>query len=198
MDMDVFVPEFIRKSWTELEMESLCGPGPRWIDRAGDLVVVDGDLNWSTPECADSGIDSFEVRPGVYPVYAGSVGLGEDPGQSRHYVTTLFVALAAADELADSTWDFDESSALRIDGYACLWSDRAERNMPVESFVRFKESTLSTGVLSRRGPWIDEVTDPGSGANVMVFPVADNSVSTLKALNENGELLALLYLTWSP
>ncbi|MFF3750326.1 hypothetical protein ACFYYH_07670 [Streptomyces sp. NPDC002018] len=42
------------------------------------------------------------------------------------------------------------------------------------------------------------MTDPDSGADVMLFPVADNSVSSIKALNNDGELLALLYLTWSP
>jgi hypothetical protein len=32
----------------------------------------------------------------------------------------------------------------------------------------------------------------------MAFPVADNSVSGIEALNEDGELRALLYFTWSP
>ena len=67
-------------------------------------------------------------------------------------------------------------------------------------FVRkswFRESMLSAEPLSRRGPWINEVTDLDSGANVTVFPVADNSVFAIEALNEEGELLALLYFTRS-
>jgi hypothetical protein len=197
MDMDVFAPEFIRKSWPDLGMDSLCGPVPRWIDRAGDLVVVDSEVNWSTPECSDSGIDTYEMAPGTYPVYAGSFDLS-DSVQVRYYVNTLFIAFASPEKIAESTWHVDESAALRIDGYACLWSRRAEQHTPFETLLGYRESMLSAETLSRRGPWINEVADLDSGANVMAFPVADNSVSGIEALDEDGELRALLYFTWSP
>jgi hypothetical protein len=116
----------------------------------------------------------------------------------RYYVTTLFIAFAAPEEIAESSWYFDDSAALRIDGYACLWSSRAEQHTPFETLQGFRESMLSAETLSRRGPWINAVADPDSGANVLAFPVADNSVSCVEALTEDGELLALLYFTWSP
>ncbi|MFF3750325.1 hypothetical protein ACFYYH_07665 [Streptomyces sp. NPDC002018] len=131
-------------------MTSLCGPGPGRIDRAGDLVVVDGEVNWSTPECAGSGIDSYDMAPGTYPVYAGSVDLGdgERPGQVRYYVNTLFVAFATPEAISESTGYFDESAALRIDAYACLWSRRAER----KTLTGLRESMLSPKPFPGEGP----------------------------------------------
>jgi hypothetical protein len=199
MDMDVFAPNLIRKTWPDLGLDSLSGSVPKWIDRAGDLVVVGGEVNWSTPESHD-GTDEFEVAPGTYPVYAGvdEFREPEDPGRARYHVRVLFIAFATPEKIAESSWHLDGASGLQIDGYACLWSRRAQQCTPHETLLGFRDSVYSAEVLSRRRPWINEVTDRESGANVMVFPVLDSFVSSVELLDADEELLALLYFTWSP
>ncbi|TWP46952.1 hypothetical protein FKR81_33380 [Lentzea tibetensis] len=192
MDVDVFVPGFIRTSWPEFEIDSLCGPAPTWIERAGDLVV-DGEINWSTPECANLGVDSFDVPPGTYPVFVGS-----DSYADRYFVRMVFIAFTTSDRLAAATWHGDEDGFLQIEDYTCLWSETAERHVGPEDLGRFKEAVLSAESLSRRGPWLDEVVEPGSGVNVMVFPVRDAGVSSIELLDEDDERAGLLYYTWSP
>ncbi|MFI0422858.1 hypothetical protein ACH34R_31585 [Spongiactinospora sp. 9N601] len=193
----------------ELELEDVFGPPPQWIDRAGDLVT-DGDVNWSTPEFTKDGTFYHAVPPGRYPVYAGTdrYDLSDTGGPPRYYVNTLFmplVPLLPADRLADAQWDdegYDDGPYFR--DYACLWSVGAERaTLPhwgnkSEAILRIERSLLSEEALSRRGNWTDDLVDPASGANVLSFPVWDNTLRGFEARDADDEILALLFVVWSP
>ncbi|RBQ15579.1 hypothetical protein DP939_34980 [Spongiactinospora rosea] len=204
--MDAFAPEFVRRTWVELELEEMFGSPPQWIDRAGDLVT-DGDVNWSTPELTKDGTFYHGVPPGRYPVYAGTdrYDLFGADGPTRYYVNTLFMPLVPPDRLADAQWDdegYDNGPHFR--DYACLWSVGAERaTLPhsgdkSETILRIERSLLSEEALSRRGNWTDDLVDPVSGANVLSFPVWESTIRGFEARDADDEILALLFVAWYP
>jgi hypothetical protein len=92
MDLNVLVPELIKRNWAWADLNSPCGALPQWIERAGDLVT-DGPIVWSTPDDAPFGEVSHDVPPGTYPVFVGVDGY-DDSGRTRYDVRVVFVALA--------------------------------------------------------------------------------------------------------
>ncbi|MFJ2648459.1 hypothetical protein ACIO1C_17190 [Streptomyces sp. NPDC087420] len=205
MNMDAFAPGFISDTWPGTKIDSMPGPPPL-IDRAGDLVVVDGIVRWTTPEYENEGGGrAHRVPDGTYPVYAGSVAWDDGESGLRYYVTSLFIPLAEPEELAKSSWDdgYDDRGP-EFENYACLWSERASRvTQPHEGdekneILRVTERALLSGqALAERGNWTNDVVDPESGANMLGFPVyVGISMTGFEATSEDGRLVGLLFTTW--
>ncbi|MCR3750606.1 hypothetical protein [Lentzea californiensis] len=196
MDVDLFVPELIKRNWAWVDLNSPCGALPRWIDRAGDLVT-DGPIVWSTPDDAPFGERAYEVPPGTYPVFVGVDGYDE-PGGTRYDVRVVFIALAGPEELATAEWRHDQAGLMTIEGYTCLASQKATGFLTAETLGRLREEVLSAGSVHRRGPWPDEVVDQESGLNVMLFPADDCGlgVSCVELVAGDGELAGLLHFSY--
>ncbi|WP_330276282.1 hypothetical protein OG205_11975 [Lentzea sp. NBC_00516] len=197
MDMDVFVPELIKRNWAWADANSPCGALPQWIERAGDLVV-DGPVVWSTPDDTPFGEDSYDVPPGTYPVFIGIDGYGDDPERTRYDVRVVFIALAGPEKLAEATWRHDQAGLMTIENYTCLASGKAIAFITGETFARLKEAVLSTGSVHRKGPWPSEVVDPETGLNVMLFPSYDSAsgISCIELVDEAEELVGLLHFSY--
>jgi hypothetical protein len=194
MDVDAFVPELIRRNWAWADANSPCGAVPRWIERAGDLVV-DGTVVWSTPDDTPFGEDSYAVPPGTYPVF---IGTDYDSESTRYDVRVVFIALAGPEKLAEATWRHEQGGLLTIEGYTCLASEKANQLITQETFARLKEAVLSPENADQRGPWPNEVVDPDTGLNVMLFPSYDGAsgISCIELVDDDEQLVGLLHFSY--
>ncbi|SFR03781.1 hypothetical protein SAMN04488564_102388 [Lentzea waywayandensis] len=196
MDLDVFVPELIRRNWAWADLNSPCGALPQWIERAGDLVA-DGEIVWSTPDDAPFGEAAHEVPPGTYPVFIGTDGYSADDGRTRYDVRVVFIALAGPEKLAAATWRHDQAGLMTVENYTWLASAKANEFVTGETFARLKDAVLSAESVHRRGPWPNEVVDPDSGLNVLLFPSYDggSGISCIELVDED-ELVGLLHFSY--
>ncbi|MBW4718624.1 hypothetical protein [Saccharothrix obliqua] len=205
--MDAFVPDFIRKTWEDLELEHLCGPPPPSVERVDDLVVVGGAVSWATPGREGNGVFTHDVPDGTHPVYAGvrASGGGSAAEPVRRHVTALLVPVAEPARLAEAAWDegYGDMGADLAD-HATLWSGHAQRMaLPHRgehrhpAITRAERRLRSTSAPTDRLTWTNEVVDPETGANMVSFPVWDGTNNAFEARSADGGFLALLYVTWS-
>ncbi|MGW4031832.1 hypothetical protein ACWEFL_21390 [Streptomyces sp. NPDC004838] len=205
--MDGFAPRFIEKAWTDLELEAMHGAVPRLIDRVDDLVVVGGEVGLATPGREGGGVITHGVPDGRYPVYVGLVRSGGDGADDAvQFAAYMFLIPVAGPEcLITASWDEGYGDrGTDLEGYACLWSSHACRmSLPHhgedrhEAIARAEREILPESALARRDNRINEIVDPATGANMLSFPVWDETYNGFEARGEDDELLALLFVTWS-
>ncbi|TDC58077.1 hypothetical protein E1281_02530 [Actinomadura sp. KC345] len=198
MEMAEFAPGFIASKWAPHLLGGWYSPPPEKVSWAGDLVVVDTVVRWTSPERENEGAGAFvhRVPDGTYPVYVNA-GVPEGEGEpGRYRVDTLFIPLAGPERLRTTRWSsgYDDVGQLLGD-YACLRSQGASRGEQ-SAILRAKQTLLSEESRTRTDNWTNEVVDPETGANILSFPVAPyGEVHGFEALSEDNEILALLFLT---
>ncbi|ONK13549.1 hypothetical protein [Streptomyces sp. MP131-18] len=207
MDMDAFVPKFIR-TVVDVDMNKWLGTEivnfpPDRVDRAGDLVVVGNKVVWLTPELGCEGGFRHLVPDGTYPVYAAgylSGAYGDEP--ERYCVNVLFIPLVERARLTAPSWNWGYGGVSQELGeYACLMSWRASqvtREDPRnEAIARARNALLADQARTRNDNWANEIVDPKTGANVLAFPVQDDgSVCGFEARSTDGEILAVLLVNY--
>jgi hypothetical protein len=209
MEFETLIPELAERLRAELTeaRPTMDVEWPEWFDRAGDLVVVDGEVSWATPELLQMGGFSHDVPPGKYPVYAGTWRFdGRDPHDVQYRVGMLVVPLAEPERIAGADWDGGYDDAMDLAQYGCLWDRRAigataphweYEETGKSAFIRNVEDTiLPAGALRTRGNWFNGVADPETGANVLAFPVEGTLVDGYEMRDAAGELVCLIFLSY--
>jgi hypothetical protein len=175
---------------------------PEWFDHAGNLVVVDGWVSWSSPGFLQ-GCFSHGAPAGTYPVYVGTYAAGDrwNPDDLRYYAGMIVVPFAEPARIAAAEWDEGYDDWQGMEDYCLLWDGRAQRaatypggGSEEPTFLpEAKDSIRTHGSLSRRQNWVDVVVDESTGANAMVFPVGHESVNGMEARTEDGTLTCLVF-----
>lgn len=168
---------------------------PEWFDRAGDLVVVDGNVSWTSP--GSEGGFHHEMPPGTYPVYVGTFGYVEDAWHPDgiHYRTSMIVIpFAEPARIGAAEWGDGYDDYQQLDDYALLCDGRAGHAADDSLLAAATERILAEGPFHRRHNWVDVVVDQPSGANVMVFPASGEAVQGIEARDDDDELLCLMFV----
>lgn len=201
MNMEDFAPGFIGTKWAPHLLDGWYSDPPEKVRWAGDLVVVDELVRWTSPERENEGDGAFvhRVPDGTYPVYVNDGvpgGIHDDGDPGRYRVDTLFIPLAGPERLRTTRWsDGYPGVGQMLEDYACLRSEGASRGEH-SAIIRAKQALLSEEARTRADNWTNEVVDPETGANILSFPVCrDGQVSGFEALGEDEETLAILFLT---
>ncbi|WP_042413592.1 hypothetical protein [Streptacidiphilus anmyonensis] len=173
---------------------------PEEFQRAGDLTVA-GSVVFSCPEPPEW-YECGDVPPGEYPVYIGTVRrTDQESGDTSTFVTMVFVPLADPGAIGGAGFE-DAAEDWQPLGAATgfLWDSTAMDSFrpggtppkgfaDLDAFVAHVESELGTSGAA----WVSVVADEETGANVLAFPVLDESALCFEAHDEDGKLLALLY-----
>jgi hypothetical protein len=167
-----------------------------WFDRAGDLVVVDGNVSWTTP--GTDGNFHHEVPPGTHPVYVGTFGSVEDdwsPDGIRYRTSMIVIPFAEPARIADAEWGDGYDDHQELGDYALLWDSRAGHAGDENTLLSTaSERILTEGPFHRRHNWVDVVVDQDSGANAMVFLTSGEAVQGIEARDDDEELLCLMFI----
>jgi hypothetical protein len=85
---------------------------------------------------------------------------------------------------------------MTIEDYTCLAGEKAGEFHAAETFCRLREESAES--VHRRGPWPDEVVDPDSRLNVMLFPACDggSGTSCIELVDEDEELAGLPHFSY--
>jgi hypothetical protein len=167
---------------------------PEEFQRAGDLTVV-GNVVFSSPEppewsaCPD-------VPPGSYPVHIGVVRREESS-----FVTMVLVPLAEPEVVAAAGFEdaVEDWQPLGPD-FGFLWDTAAKdafhpNGTPPRDFPDLGAllAHVEAELAASDAPWVSVVADERTGANVLAFPVLDESALCLEGRDDDGKLVALLF-----
>ncbi|MFG1643329.1 hypothetical protein ACGFMK_23795 [Amycolatopsis sp. NPDC049252] len=178
---------------------------PDWFDHAGNLVVVDGTVRWNTPGVQGGFCHSVPV--GTHPVYVGTYTFGQDdwkPDEIRYFTSVLVIPFAGPARIDAAQWDEGYDDHQELEDYAVLCDDRADGKVEHPGpagepslFEQARDRIRADGPRYRRHNWVDQVVDPATGANAMIFPADAEAVYGIEAEDENGELLCLVFTACS-
>ncbi|WP_042376150.1 hypothetical protein [Streptacidiphilus melanogenes] len=173
---------------------------PEEFQRAGDLTVA-GNVVFSCPEPPEWS-ECEDVPPGDHPVYLGTVRrTDQQSGETSTFVTMVLVPLAEPEVIAEAVFEdaVEDWQPLGAEtGF--LWDSTAmdafrpggtppKGFADLDALVAHVESELGTSGAA----WVSVVANEQTGANVLAFPVLDESALCLEARDEDGKLVALLF-----
>ncbi|WP_460999899.1 hypothetical protein [Streptomonospora sediminis] len=175
--------------------------GPQWFGRVGDLVVVGDDkVMWKDPKYWADGGCRYPAPPGTHPVYAAAYDSGKH-GTPHFRVFQLVLPFASWEQVAEAQWSrFDDPEGAQVENCAFLSTDRSEDaavrrwwERESDTMPWLEEAVGSAGVLAEPGNYPSAIADPGSGANILGFPVVElGFVDAYTARNAGGDLVALI------
>lgn len=167
---------------------------PEEFQRVADLTVA-GNVVYSCPEPPEWS-ECGDVPPGSYPVYIGTV---RRTGSS--FVTMVLLPLAEPEAVAEAAFEdaVEDWQPLGAE-IGFLWDStamdvfRPGRTRPegfadLDAFVAHTRAELAASGAA----WVSVVANQETGANVLAFPVLDESALCLEGRDEDGKLVALLF-----
>ncbi|MEE1798189.1 hypothetical protein PUR57_05780 [Streptomyces sp. JV176] len=176
---------------------------PEWFVCVGELEVAE-EVTWFGMATQGRWVHSgLLTGSGRVPVYAGFYWSRGDHGPAVARVGMVVLPLAEPDRILAAEWGegYNGYEPAPLDGYAVLCSSPFEpghvRGRDAEADLREAKRIIAAGdAAGRRINFAEIVTDPDRGGNALFFPVEGEERNGYEALEEDGTVVCLAFLSY--